>query len=607
MLFLVDDYQENQFKIGNYNNIKRLIACASKAGIKVFISSWNNIQIKGKSVFLKKGVIKTKKKENQIKKLTKLSPDYINLHISDSNEDIELYKGNTEIFNDLIEKGIIENNKISEPSLAIKYLEYLVKNHWKNAHLSYQHDILMTGKWYLEKYFKKGEENNLKVNRPSTYIEPKEQMLETIKQIFDEAKKQILIAKPHGETCSRGIELITEKNYKEKSKSIKASEEEFYVLQEFLTDTHLYENKKTDLRIYVGVFSWHPLKFKVYPYGLTRISNKPFNADDLEDEESAISTISLLNGKIEHNLTIQEYLETIPNTEKEIVWNRINEEVEKSLKSMLLGMNVEKNKLDKIIYLLGFDVILKDTFDPYIIEINHFPTIYRSKENDPEDKVNNLLDKSYLEFFDDIKSHLEPVIDISEICPSVITNEPILLRKTVANMLKKAEENLPEDYTFFIMEGLRSVEKQKEYFETYFTSFQNEHPDWDKEKILKTVEKFVHPHEGKWASGHLCGAAIDLVLMKNGEKVPLEDETLSFEENSMSNQPKLPQEIKNNRKIIFEALEKAGLVNNPNEYWHWSYGDIWWAKLAGKKDAKYGIINPDVHQEHQTSLHTRTS
>jgi len=40
---------------------------------------------------------------------------------------------------------------------------------------------------------------------------------------------------------------------------------------------------------------------------------------------------------------------------------------------------------------------------------------------------------------------------------------------------------------------------------------------------------------------------------------------------------------------MFKVLEKVGFVNYPKEFWHWSYGDIYWAKI--KKKAIYSILN----------------
>ena len=48
--------------------------------------------------------------------------------------------------------------------------------------------------------------------------------------------------------------------------------------------------------------------------------------------------------------------------------------------------------------------------------------------------------------------------------------------------------------------------------------------------------------------------------------------------------------LQRNRRIMFDALTTAGFSNAPNEFWHWSYGDIQWAKRSKKKTAIYGVI-----------------
>ena len=71
---------------------------------------------------------------------------------------------------------------------------------------------------------------------------------------------------------------------------------------------------------------------------------------------------------------------------------------------------------------------------------------------------------------------------------------------------------------------------------------------------------------------------------------------LSYQENAKSIQPKLPKYITNNRKIMFNALRRAGLSNVQNEFWHWSFGDIGWARRSKQKYAIYGVI-ADIKKE----------
>ena len=47
-------------------------------------------------------------------------------------------------------------------------------------------------------------------------------------------------------------------------------------------------------------------------------------------------------------------------------------------------------------------------------------------------------------------------------------------------------------------------------------------------------------------------------------------------------------EARRNREILGTALRATGLVNYPTEWWHWSYGDRYWAFLENHPTALYG-------------------
>ena len=51
---------------------------------------------------------------------------------------------------------------------------------------------------------------------------------------------------------------------------------------------------------------------------------------------------------------------------------------------------------------------------------------------------------------------------------------------------------------------------------------------------------------------------------------------------------KFTLEAQKNRKIMSEVLTKVGFVNYPTEYWHWSYGDRYWAYHKQQPFALYG-------------------
>ncbi|MER7188457.1 M15 family metallopeptidase, partial [Streptomyces hyaluromycini] len=52
--------------------------------------------------------------------------------------------------------------------------------------------------------------------------------------------------------------------------------------------------------------------------------------------------------------------------------------------------------------------------------------------------------------------------------------------------------------------------------------------------------------------------------------------------------PNVGAEARANRVLMGRALTTAGFVNYPTEWWHWSYGDRYWALLSGAPAARYG-------------------
>ena len=50
----------------------------------------------------------------------------------------------------------------------------------------------------------------------------------------------------------------------------------------------------------------------------------------------------------------------------------------------------------------------------------------------------------------------------------------------------------------------------------------------------------------------------------------------------------LPDHVKQNRKMLYDVMAEQGFINYPTEWWHFSYGDRYWALLTGADHAIYG-------------------
>ncbi|MFH0987789.1 MAG: M15 family metallopeptidase [Parcubacteria group bacterium] len=197
-----------------------------------------------------------------------------------------------------------------------------------------------------------------------------------------------------------------------------------------------------------------------------------------------------------------------------------------------------------------------------------------------------------------IKDCHEPLVDLKKVCPKLIValqkhrlkkEKTAYVRKTVARMLCDAQNKLPVGMTFVINDAWRPQYVQEGIMQWFIKKAKKQFPNASREKVLREIKNFVAPADGVNASGHMTGGAVDIRLWKDGKKVPMKSARLNYQENSEPFQKKLPDYLKRNRQIMFDALESVGFSNHPKEFWHWSYGDIHWARRNKKKVAIYGV------------------
>jgi D-alanyl-D-alanine dipeptidase len=95
--------------------------------------------------------------------------------------------------------------------------------------------------------------------------------------------------------------------------------------------------------------------------------------------------------------------------------------------------------------------------------------------------------------------------------------------------------------------------------------------------------------------GHPTGAAIDLTLQRiDGAHVDMGTVLNANDAESsgacFTGSAFITREAARNRAVLCEAMTAAGFVNYPSEWWHWSYGDRYWAVVSGKPNAIYGPV-----------------
>jgi D-alanyl-D-alanine dipeptidase len=166
------------------------------------------------------------------------------------------------------------------------------------------------------------------------------------------------------------------------------------------------------------------------------------------------------------------------------------------------------------------------------------------------------------------------------------------VRKSVAEMLVKAQKTLPSGYKFIIKEGHRDIETQAEIFNEYMDFLKKEFPSLSEQKLYEKASAYVAPPD--IVPPHSTGGAVDLTLMtEDGKEIDMGTKfNADPEESDFSNYTNAPisEDIKEKREMLKNAMESVGFVNYPTEWWHWSYGDRYWAFIKGNSSALYGSI-----------------
>ncbi|MFD4672613.1 M15 family metallopeptidase [Lentzea sp. NPDC058450] len=133
------------------------------------------------------------------------------------------------------------------------------------------------------------------------------------------------------------------------------------------------------------------------------------------------------------------------------------------------------------------------------------------------------------------------------------------LRIGVVDRLVTAQTLLPQGFRLLVVEGYRPL----------------------------TLPRSFEPAASGFGSPHVAGAAVDVTLCTVDE-VELDLGAV----NAVTTESGYTAEARHNRDVLAEALSGAGLVNCPGAWWHWSYGDRYWAYLTGSPQAWYGPASP---------------
>ena len=179
------------------------------------------------------------------------------------------------------------------------------------------------------------------------------------------------------------------------------------------------------------------------------------------------------------------------------------------------------------------------------------------------------------------------------------------LRRGVVERLLAAQAALPAGLALLIVEGYRPAPLQRAYFENHRRELAQGHPDWDADAVFVRASAYVSPPA---VAPHGTGGAVDLTLgTVDGIELDLGTAVNASPEQSRNacytGSPDVTGPARAHRRILVDALSGVGLVNYPTEWWHWSFGERYWAWVGGRAVTRYAPVSwpvrPTPHHQGQ--------
>ena len=166
------------------------------------------------------------------------------------------------------------------------------------------------------------------------------------------------------------------------------------------------------------------------------------------------------------------------------------------------------------------------------------------------------------------------------------------IRAQIYGMMHLVLDFLPSNLRLVISEAYRPLKRQRLLWQRIETQMRHDFPTADEQRIRDLCENFVANPDDGIGSGHQAACALDVTLCTtDGTFLEMGTAMHEFNEKTQTIVGGLPPQIIENRHILVNAMHRAGFINYPAEWWHYSYGDHQWAWLTQKSHAIFGPID----------------
>lgn len=213
------------------------------------------------------------------------------------------------------------------------------------------------------------------------------------------------IVKPNASSRGRGIFILQDLS--------ELPLDETVVVSRYVQDPLLIQGYKFDLRVYVLVTSYDPLKAYIYREGLTRFASAPYSTQEehMQDAfrhltnysvnryaESFVENSDMRADNVGHKWSLSalnKHLRCV-GVDVDIMWVRIMDLIVKTLLSVEPAISSRTKQLtgnrENCFELYGFDVLVDSDLKPWLLEVNLSPSMQAESPLDWQIKSSLLAD-----------------------------------------------------------------------------------------------------------------------------------------------------------------------------------------------------------------------
>uniref|UniRef100_A0A4W4F3V5 Tubulin--tyrosine ligase-like protein 9 n=1 Tax=Electrophorus electricus TaxID=8005 RepID=A0A4W4F3V5_ELEEL len=177
---------------------------------------------------------------------------------------------------------------------------------------------------------------------------------------------------------------------------------ESYVVQSYIENPYLIHGRKFDLRVYILVTSYLPLKAWLYRDGFARFSNTRFSLRTIDDQYVHLTNVAVQKTAPVYNpekgckwqmQQLRRYLTAKHGTYVvEELFKDIDNIFIRSLQSVQKVIINDKHCFE----LYGYDILLDQDLKPWLIEVNASPSLTASNQDDYEMKYSLIEDTLHI-------------------------------------------------------------------------------------------------------------------------------------------------------------------------------------------------------------------